>query len=186
MVKLVHGKSFDERFVGPLLDDGAPYSGIRSAEFTVLQPVLLPSWNGQLQSLPEELQSRPFWQYGSGGHFSESRRILGSVLLCAKSLNENLFSIRHLIIEGSSQWVAERIVMKLCNIEHIDDKKMLLPDRENYIDFVDHNLHSYIPYRSFLFGDTECLPPEISNKVFCAAAQIDHQKIPDRCQRQGR
>lgn len=53
MVKLVHGKPLDERFIGPHLDDGAPYSKMGSAELTVLHPVLLSNWNGQVQSLPE-------------------------------------------------------------------------------------------------------------------------------------
>ena len=103
----------------PLLDDAAPYSGMGTDEFELLAPILLPNWNGEYEPLPESVSNRPYWQYGSGNHASESRRIIGSVMLFARTDLGNCVDIRHLIIEGSSQWLIGKNVTKHCNIEHI-------------------------------------------------------------------
>lgn len=131
----------DPDFVGPLLDDGAPYSGMGLADFQVLQPLLLSDWNGELLSLPKHLQSRPYWQCGNGEHSSETRKILGLVLLSSRTDNGDTVTICHLIIEGSSQWIIGRNVTRKCNVERIATNTLILPDKEDSISLVDYDLH---------------------------------------------
>ncbi len=46
-------------FVGPLLDDGAPYSGIGLLDFKLIQPFMLPDWSGAYDPLPDFVKNRP-------------------------------------------------------------------------------------------------------------------------------
>ena len=118
-----------DNFKGALLDDGSPYSGMGIIEFLVLQPLLLPNWNEKLQPVAEELRSRPFWQYGTGSHSTETRKIIGSIFLNVLTDNCNVVAVHHLIIDGSSQWIVDRNVTRRFNIEHIDHNKMILPNK---------------------------------------------------------
>ncbi len=93
------------QFSRTLLDDGAPYSVTRIQELKILSLFLRTNWNGALEALPESLSGYSFWQYGSGNHASSSRRILGSIFICACLSEGSIIYIRHVIIEGSSQWV---------------------------------------------------------------------------------
>lgn len=136
-----------------------------------LQSVLLPNWDGKFQPLRKELQSRPFWQYGDGDHCSDSRRILGSVILSVHTDMGSTINVCHLTIDGSSQWVIGRNVTRKCNIEHFDCNKVVLPCKEDAIALVDFDFHSYIPYEKFQPDPyTSCC--ETRNKIYCATAQI--------------
>lgn len=104
MVSLTSGV-FKFTAPGPLVDDGAPYSGLGIVELRALAGELLPRWNGSLDQIPESVRSTPYWQYGSGQHASAKRKILVSVVLSTSSDQGNRIDIRHLVIEGSSQWV---------------------------------------------------------------------------------
>lgn len=53
MVSLTPGQSLVTS-PGPLVDDGAPYSGLGVVELRSLAPCLLPDWDGTLQ--PDRLQ----------------------------------------------------------------------------------------------------------------------------------
>eukprot|EP00171_Calliarthron_tuberculosum_P002818 IDg2818t1 len=138
-------------FIGPLLDDGAPYSGIGLAEFTMLQEMILSNWSGEFDPLLDDIKDRPLWQYGTGSHASETRKFLGSILLkCSTKINTDVM-IRHLIIEGSSQWVIGRNLTKHCDIVHIDGKFIKLPNCMK-VEIVNLDLHSYLPYSFFCPG----------------------------------
>ena len=185
-------------FIGPLLDDGAPYSGMGFDDFKILQSLILPDCNGKLEPLPDSIADRPYWQYGAGKHASAPRKILGSVLLSIMSDGDHAVYIRHLIISGTSQWVVGRNVTRACDIRHIGANKLVLPDTSgtsacDSISIVDHDLHSYLPYSRFL-------PPYVSaslistkSHIFCATAQlgddstsrswIETQKIVDKVHR---
>lgn len=78
-------------FVGPLLDD----SGMGQCELKILQSFLLLNWNGKLDPLRTEILDCPFWQYGTGQHASEPRRILSSVVIKATSDQGSPVHIRH-------------------------------------------------------------------------------------------
>ena len=62
MAKLNSSKdSNDEKLDGPLLDDGAPYSGIGFYEIKTLSPYLSTNSNGKLDPLPESVSGRSHW-----------------------------------------------------------------------------------------------------------------------------
>ena len=81
------------RFIGLLLDDVAPYSGLGMHELKILSPHLRTSWNGVLDPLPSAIRNRTHWQYCIGTHSSDSRKMLDSVMICAK-LNDGHSSYR--------------------------------------------------------------------------------------------
>eukprot|EP00171_Calliarthron_tuberculosum_P000101 IDg101t1 len=63
--------------------------------------------------------------------------------------------VRHLIIQGSSQWVIGRNVTKHCNIIHINGNKLQLPVKDDQdenltIELADHDMHCFVPL--FTFG----------------------------------
>ena len=97
-------------FIGPILDKGAPYSGLGLFELKVLSPYLRTNWIGWLDPLPQAIASRTHWQYGSGSHSSDSRRMLGSIMISAKLNDGTIIKIRHIVIERSSQWLVGRNV----------------------------------------------------------------------------
>ena len=75
--------SHNAELVGPLLYHAAPYSGIEFHELKLLPPSLNANWNGKLEPLTESVSDRFNWQYGSGNHSSDSRRMLRSVIIAA-------------------------------------------------------------------------------------------------------
>lgn len=110
MVQLGRSSNRMKQPIGPLLDDGAPYSRIGIEEFKMIKKYAHPSWNGELDELPEKVLHRPYWQYGNGTQASSCRSILGSVMLndiCDEGIQ---VEIRHLVIADSSQWVIGRNV----------------------------------------------------------------------------
>ena len=101
--------------LGLLVDDGAPYSAIGFVELKLL---LNQSEEIILDSIPESLGSETFWQYGTAHHSSPARKILGSFTLCLQSYNNRDLLIRHLILDGLSQWVIGKNVTSICDILH--------------------------------------------------------------------
>lgn len=176
MVQLTKNFKLETNSIGPLLDDGAPYSGMGLDEFNLLQPIIYPTWDGELLPLPKEIEACPYWQYGTGQHSSESRKILGSVILKAKTDQDSSVFIRHLIIDGSSQWVVGRNVTKYCNIVHIGGNKIVLPDTNDSITLTNVQYHSHIPYCAFIHGDKDC-SVAMDKKLFCATATIANTDI---------
>ena len=141
--------SHDEKLVGPLLDDAAPYSGIRFHRLKLLSPCPNTNWNGKLEPLPESISDRSHWQYGSGNHSSDLRRMLCSVIIFPCLEDGFVIKIKHIIIEGSSQWVICRNVTAKCDIIHSKSNYLKLPNNiEVSLDNID--LHSYILSRCFL------------------------------------
>lgn len=113
--------------VGPMLDDGAPYSAIGIEELRSLYLSILPNWNGSLESIPEKIADRPFWQYGVGAHARAARRILGSVILNVNIPGGYTVQLRHLVLDGSSNWVIGRNITKHSNIIHMNDIVLQIP-----------------------------------------------------------
>lgn len=70
---------------GPLVDDGAPYSGLRVQKFLENAEDIMIGWNENIDPLPESVRHRPCSQYGKGNHSSTRRRIIGSILLSMDS-----------------------------------------------------------------------------------------------------
>lgn len=57
-------------------------------------------------------------------------------------MNNN--SIRHSVIDGSSNWVIGRNVTSVCNIQHTDRNVLALPDGDDYITMIHRGFHSFI------------------------------------------
>lgn len=144
--------SVQKQDIGPLVDDGAPYSAIGLTELHILKDQLLSNFTGKLDTIPTSLNVRTFWQYGCGNHASAKRRILGSILLTALSDDCSPIHIRHLVLEGSSQWLIGRNITGKSNIMHIGTNAIVFagPNHSTKsITMVDHDLHSYVPYVAF-------------------------------------
>lgn len=90
--------------LGPMVDIGAPYSSIGFSKLFELSSSILPSWRGELEPVPTAFSKFQRWQNGIGEHSSESRRILGSVMIDAISGDGTILSVHHLVLDGPSQW----------------------------------------------------------------------------------
>ena len=149
--------------IGPLLDDGAPYSAIGLHELKIISMDLLPNWSGDLDIVPASLKGCTKWQYGVGEHSSAESEILGSIVLSAISNHGSPVMIRHLVLQGSSQWVVGRNVTTKGDILHAECNKLRFPRDNNsyeYISLIDHDMHSYIPRKTFT-------PLENRSSSFC-------------------
>ena len=138
--------------VGPLLDDGAPYSALGADELSALAPQLVPGWNGGLDPIPDALHGCTSWQYGTGEHSSPARDNLGSIELHAVSVGSTILRSRHLVLRGSSQWVVGRNVTNKCEILHADGNRLrfkLKCGTCDYLALKNFQMHSYVPRESF-------------------------------------
>jgi len=165
-------------YSGPLVDDGAPYSGIGYIELSMIAKHVCPDWNATLDPLPDLVSERPFWQYGTGQHVSEARKILGSIFLTAQSEQGNPIHIKHLVIDGSSQWVIGRNVTKLCDIIHQTANVLKLPpdpdtNISDTLKLIDQDFHSYLPWDIFCSKSRKDMP--IISTFYCASARIEGQ-----------
>lgn len=94
----------------------------------------------------------PFWQYGTRQHHSEGRAILGSVVLPATAPDNSLLLIRHLVLDGSSQWVVGRNVTSRSNILHMDDSFLVTTGLDGAplrLPPLDRNHHLLLPQSLF-------------------------------------
>ena len=149
----IHTENGNTVQLGPLLDDGAPYSGMGLEEILLLKHTIMPTFNGNLDPLPAAVVCRPFWQYGSGKHASSRRKILGSILLSLLSDQGVKVEIRHLIIEGSSPWIIGRNVTRHSDIIHRKGNylhfSLLQSNATNTLQLINHDFHSYLPSHIF-------------------------------------
>lgn len=106
--------------IGPMVDNGAPYSAIGCLELCLLGDENIPDWDGTLDALPPAFVNKRKWQYGVEMHTSESRQILGSKTLTAK-LDCATINIRHLVFERSSQLVIGRNVTSKGSLLQMND-----------------------------------------------------------------
>eukprot|EP00171_Calliarthron_tuberculosum_P022021 IDg22021t1 len=162
--------------LGPLLDDGAPYSGIGINEFKLIQPFVLPNWSGKLDAIPESVADRPYWQYGTGSHSSELRKIIGSLVLNAISDQGDSVEVRHLVIDGSSQWVIGRNVTRFCDIIHVGENLIRFSNKSitGSISLIENDFHSYLPYKIFIAQFNGTRNPNTA--MFCATAKFKQSK----------
>ena len=141
-------------FTGPLLDDGAPYSGLGLLELEMLSPYLRSNWNGKLDPLRSAIADRIHWQYGSGSHSSDSRRILGFIMVPASLNDGTIINISHIVIEGSSKWLIRRNIATKWEIIRSNGNALKINDNIN-IPLLNVDMHSFIPSSIFLKQATE-------------------------------
>ena len=157
------------RLSGTSLDDGAPYSRTGFHELKLLLPDLETNWNGKLSALPKELAGRTHWQYDSGNHASDSRRMLRSVNITAILDDGTNVNIIHVVIEGSSQWIVGRNVTTKCDVIHTNGKYLKLPD-DSRIPLQTVEFHSYMPHETFSKKEG-C--SSLNAKLFCATFNLN-------------
>ena len=143
--------------LGPMVDSGAPYSAIGVPELCVLWSSLGRQHITEYDPIPSAISHYAFWQYGSGAHSSAPRRILGSVVLTCYTDSKRPICIRHLVIEGSSQWLIGRNVTSHCNQLRINDNRIQLPKfdhHQDYLSIVESDTHDYIALDRFVQQDS--------------------------------
>lgn len=125
----------------------------------MIAPQLCENWDGKLEALPDRFAPNYTWQYGFRDHVSPPRCILGSDSFVVNTENGNTAMIRHLVVEGSSQWVINQNVTRQANLIHLRDNclQVICFDEGFYkfdkISLIDLEYHSYIPYQT-CFGKT--------------------------------
>ncbi len=134
--------------LGPLVDDGAPYSAIGELELAALYNCKYKRL--KLEELPNSISNYKYWRYGSGTHSSDSREILGCVFIQFRSKNNNDVNIRHLVIKGSSQWIIGRNATRPHDIIHVGahELRFKINGKHDALTMVDYNRLSYIPISS--------------------------------------
>ncbi len=145
--------------IGPLVDDGAPYSAIGVIELLLMSDDISDINDIKMDPIPSCLEGYSHFQYGTGNHSSKARKIIGSVILTVKSDNSNYINIRHIVIEGSSQWVVGRNVTRRSNLNHIEQNAIafIVGNSQDTITMIDHEFLSYIPISKFVNCKTDRL-----------------------------
>lgn len=73
--------------------------------------------------------------------------------------NEDLISIRHLVLQGSSGWVTGRKFVRSCIIEHLGGNALILPSKSgNRISFIDVALHRYLSIKRLVKYEQQSSP----------------------------
>lgn len=136
---------------GPLLDSGASYSAIGMVELTMIADHSGLQTDPALDPISAALSGYTSWQYGTGSHASQPRDILWSIVLTANTDNCNQVRIRHLVLDGSSQWVVGRNVTSKANIENIGRNALVFAanGKEDFISIVNHNFLDFIKLECF-------------------------------------
>ena len=138
--------------LGPLVDDGAPYSAIGLVELNLLKEHHRSGSPKKLDPIPSSLSGHSHWQYGTGEHSSPARKILGSTVTSAQSESGRTVRITHLVLEGSSQWVIGRNVTRNANLQHIERNAIqFYADGEaDYIPLTNRGFLSFIKLSAFV------------------------------------
>lgn len=141
----------DAQARGPLVDDGAPYSAIGQVELMLLRNHLGMNDKVQLEPIPDALNGYTHWQYGVGKHSSDARPILGSVEVNARTDSGREVMIRHLVLDGSSQWVIGKNVTRRSDILHAERNavRFIVDGVAEYFSLYEKDLLSYMPISAF-------------------------------------
>ena len=160
--------------LGPLLNDGAPYSAIGQVELIFLADHIGISPNPTIDAVPQALGSHKHWQYGTGEHASPARRILGSIVLTVTSDQGTPFQITHLVLDGSTKWFIGRNVTRKANIEQIGRNALvfLVDGEREHIFIVNDNFLRYPYLDRFKSSYNNCNHVDLScsSTVFCTAS----------------
>ena len=181
MAKLSSNKAeFRElKFPGSWQDDGPPYSGIGIDDLKIMSPFLRKNWNDNIEPLPISIADRKHLQYGTRSHASDSRKMFGPVMLTANLADGTTVNVRHVVIEGSSQWVIGRIVTSKCDIIHKNGNYLQLPNSVQ-IPVENVELHSYLSCWLFL-SDHRTDGIRFQAKFYCATEVVgDPENIRSR------
>lgn len=147
--------SSDKEDLGPLIEDGTTYSATRVVELRMLLNEMNIPFPDSFDPIPYALPGVSRFKYGTGAHSSMSRKMLGSIVLTATSVSGTKMKIRHMVIEGSSQWIVRKNVTSKVKIDHIERNALLFWNYHNLdsLRFVEHNFSSYIQQYIFCSSD---------------------------------
>ena len=171
---------FEDGTPGPMVDDGAPYSGLGLTELKELAKYIMPASDGKLDTIPKGVADRPFWQYGKGAHSSPKKCIFGSVLLSICSEEGTVINIRHLVIEGSSQWLIGRNVTTKGDILHASGDILRFPSKDGTcitLSLVTHDMHSFLEKERF-YHKEYCSLHDNSMTTLLANASTHPKEMP--------
>lgn len=157
--------------IGPLLDDGAPYSAIGEVELKLMLEENNMQYPEKLNPKPIALDGYTKLPYGSGSHSSKARDIFGSIVLTVLSERKCPVHITHLVLSGSSQWIIGRNVTRMCKIDHLERNALLFynGNEMDAIKLIDFEFLSYIPLHSFFACDS-------NNTISCLNANALSQR----------
>lgn len=135
-----------------MVDDGSPFSAIGDVELRFHQKPLADR-EMVLDPKPSELYGCDFWQFGAGGHASRRGRVVVSIVLLVTTDPENQITLRHIVIEGSSQWILGRNIIRACIIQHISAHALVLPTQQSdKISMCDFEHHSHVSVSCFILS----------------------------------
>ena len=88
------------------------------------------TWHGDFDTLPAAIAYRTHWQYGSGIHSSDSRYMLGSVMISVRLNDGTEIKTRQIVIAGLSQWLICWNVTSKCDTIHTNGNFQKQPDQK--------------------------------------------------------
>lgn len=142
----------NKNVTGPLVADGTPYSAIDIIELKLLSDLLGLHKRVQLEPVPKSFYAYKPRQYGIGTHSSAARKTLGFTMVNGKSDNGHCTETRHLVINGSSQRMVFKNVIKSANISHANRNivEFMVEDVKDGFTLIDHEFLSYVLLASFV------------------------------------
>lgn len=148
--------------LGPILDSGAPFSAIGVTELIVLRKSIGVSPLNSYDPIPRQLASYKYWKYGVGSQSSSKRLIMVYVVLNCRSDLKCQISIRHLVIQGSSQWLIGRNMKLPCNHLRIKINRIQFSVSNGvqyYLSMIDSAPHEFISLDRFTNVSNFSYPP---------------------------
>lgn len=130
-----------------------PFSAIGVTECSVLRSSLGLANIKSYDAVTISVVHYEYWKYGYGNHASDKWRIIGSVIIVCRSDLNRPGEIRHLVLEGSSQWLLGRNVTRACNNLHTNDNRFQFPSSNGIMDYLslyDSEKHSYVLLDRFI------------------------------------
>lgn len=127
----------------------------------------------ELDSIPASLQAVTHWQYGTGQHASASQKTSKCLPLSPITDTGNAPAIRHLVVEGSSEWVTGRNVTARSDILHVSRNAIQICTNglDDLVPMVYSGSLSYIPLKNFRLTNENPKP-----LLFCLHDSILHEK----------
>lgn len=161
----------------PMVDDRAPQSSMRLKELHVPADCILPTWNGTLDPIQEVRK-------GLSCNRKEAHLWLCDALnyLRRRYINQH----RHLIVDGSSQWLIGQNVTTKSNIMKADGDYLSFLSGDGTFDIVKltaHDMKSYLYKEMFYHVDYKSINnPKITSLWANAVSQTRELSWPERKQ----
>lgn len=154
--------------VGPLVEDGAMYSGISEIHFSTF--LVATSGKTSLKNYRRRFSNCSTWAYGPPENSSEPRTIKGSIMLAMESAQGNIVNFRHLVIQGDSQWIIGGNILSFCNNMHLSNELVFL-NGTSLPTYAENNL-CYMPAKVVRLGAPS---PLITNSDLLAKQSLQAQ-----------